>query len=204
MNLKQKTDKNITAFILAGGKGKRLTHKKSLIQINNKPLILQTVIDLMANFSNVILVSDSSELYSFLDIPVYEDIIKDIGPLGGIYTGLNISETDWNFFIACDMPFINSDIIEILIENISDKYDCIIPFVKGYYEPLFAFYNKSVTKFVLNSIKQKQFKIQSFFKNINIKEIYETEFEGINNVEKTFVNINTKNDVKNLRKLIKN
>ena len=69
---------------------------------------------------------------------------------------------------------------------------------------MFAFYNKSVTKFVLNSIKQKQFKIQSFFKNINIKEIYETEFEGINNVEKTFVNINTKNDVKNLRKLIKN
>ena len=118
MNLKQKAYNNITAFILAGGKGKRLTHKKSLIQIDKKPLILQTVIDLLSIFSKVILVSDNRELYSFLDIPIYEDIIKNIGPLGGIYTGLNISKTDWNFFIACDMPFMNLDIIEILLSLI--------------------------------------------------------------------------------------
>jgi molybdopterin-guanine dinucleotide biosynthesis protein A len=204
MNLKQKADNNITAFILAGGKGKRLTHKKSLIQINKKPLILQTVIDLLSIFSNVILLSDSRELYSFLDIPIYKDIIKNIGPLGGIYTGLNISETDWNFFIACDMPFINLDIIKILMENISDKYDCIIPFVKGYYEPLFAFYNKRATEYISNSIGQNEYKIQSFFKNINIKKIHENEFEGIDNIDNTFVNINTKNDIENFRKLIKN
>ncbi|RKX68359.1 hypothetical protein DRP43_05740, partial [candidate division TA06 bacterium] len=64
--------------------------------------------------------------------------------------------------------------------------------------------NKCATKYISSSIRQNKYKIQSFFKNINIKEVYETEFKGIDNIERTFVNINTKNDVKDLRKLIKN
>ncbi|NIA22608.1 MAG: NTP transferase domain-containing protein [Proteobacteria bacterium] len=143
MRLKNYLTNSVNAFILAGGKGTRLTPKKSLIKINNKSII-ETTTDLLSSlFRQVSIISNNKDLHSSLNLPIYTDIFPNAGPKGGIYSGLYNSQTEWNFFIACDMPFISETVIIKLAEFLSYKYECIIPFVNNYYEPLFAFYKKS-------------------------------------------------------------
>ncbi|OPX39960.1 MAG: hypothetical protein B1H13_08560 [Desulfobacteraceae bacterium 4484_190.3] len=49
-----------------------------------------------------------------------QDIIKGLGPLGGIYTALQAIPTEYGFFVACDMPFLSPAClpeVERLIRN---------------------------------------------------------------------------------------
>ena len=191
---------NVNAFILAGGKGKRLTLKKSLIRVKNVPIIENTLEILSGLFKTITIISNNKDLYSYLNVPVISDIVPGAGPKGGIYTGLSNTDTKWNYFVACDMPFISEPVIIKLANFISDDYDCIVPFIKNYYEPLYAFYNRSCLKKFEKSIKSGNFKIQSDFDTLNVKKVNEKDFSLPINLRKVFTNINTKDDLINLHK----
>jgi len=193
---------NINAFILAGGKGKRLTSRKSLIRINDKPIIEDTISVLSHILKQVNIISNNRDLYSPFNIPILPDEFINSGPKGGIYTGLYNSDTLWNYFVACDMPFISESAILKLSEYISNDYDCIIPFINGYYEPLFAFYNRNCLQELKKSIELGNYKIQSIFDKVKIRKVTKRDFGSSVNFKKLFTNINTASDVINLRKSV--
>jgi len=200
MKLNDYLKRSVNAFILAGGKGRRLTYKKSLIRIDNKPIIENTVCVLSSIFKNVSIISNNKNLYSYLNLKIYSDIFLNSGPKGGIYSGLYNSQTEWNFFVACDMPFVSEEVILKLSQFLSDKYDCVVPFINNYYEPLFAFYNRNCLREMGNSLKSGDNKIQNSFGKLKIKRVTETELGNSIDINKAFININTKSDLINLRK----
>ncbi len=79
--------KNYTGIILAGGKSSRMGTEKGLVEINHKKMIEYSIDQLKKVTENIIIISNTNK-YNYLKYPVYEDLIKDIGPIGGIYTGL--------------------------------------------------------------------------------------------------------------------
>lgn len=112
---------NITGIILSGGISSRIGKNKSLLKNGDQTLIEQ-VMDLMKNlFKNVILVTNEPGLFEFTHIQIYEDVFKYKGPLAGIHSGLINSSTEKNFFISCDLPFINSTLIKFLVDYKTDK-----------------------------------------------------------------------------------
>jgi len=60
----------------------------------------------------------------------------------GLYSGLKQSDTPYIFVTGCDMPFINIELIKYMVNLLQDE-DIIVPFVDGYYEPLYALYKNS-------------------------------------------------------------
>lgn len=48
---------------------------------------------------------------------IRRDAIARCGPLGGIYTGLITSEANAELFLACDMPFVECDLLEQVINK---------------------------------------------------------------------------------------
>ena len=128
MNLdkKNKTIKNVTGVVLAGGKSIRFGKNKAIAEINGERLISRVVNMLGLVFEKIIIISNSPYEYRYLDVPIYEDIIKGLGPLGGIYTGLSYMDCEAGFFVACDMPFLNEHLIRHMIEIRTD-YDAVIP-----------------------------------------------------------------------------
>ena len=77
---------DITGIILSGGKSSRMGKNKSLLKIGDKTII-ERMCDLMKSlFTEIILITNTPDDYSFLDLTVYKDVYKHKGPLAGIHS----------------------------------------------------------------------------------------------------------------------
>lgn len=133
--------RNITGIILAGGKSARMGTDKGFLKLNSKTFIEHSIEALKPLVSKIIIVSNNPD-YDIFNFERVEDIIKDAGPLAGLYSGLKQSKTEFNLVLSCDVPLINQEILASLIEA-QDSYTDIVQIVsQGQSMPLIALYNK--------------------------------------------------------------
>ena len=93
----------ISCAILAGGRSSRMGKDKALLEVNGKKLV-QRVHEKVKNlFSETIVIANKPDALTFLDIPIFPDLIANLGPLGGIYTALKHSSFPQCLVIACDL-----------------------------------------------------------------------------------------------------
>jgi len=179
----------LTAIILAGGKSTRMGEDKGLMLFNGKPMI-QYVIDAVKPLVNDIIIISNKKSYEKFGYPVYEDLIKEKGPLAGIYTGLKYSKTDKNLVLSCDVPFVSSELIQLLIGNCTDV-DVVIPEKEERTHQLIGIYNKKCIELFEKELEQNQRKLKLAIEKLNYKVLDANQFEA-----KIFNNINSKNDIK--------
>lgn len=200
--------KDITGIILSGGKSSRMGSNKALLQIGNETIIKRITSLMQSIFGNVIIVTNTPEVYKFLNIPLYEDIYKNKGPLSGIHSGLVHSSTKENFFISCDLPLISKELIEYIIEFESDKSIkyCI---ASGHQHYLAGVYSKNllpeIEKIINVSPKQSEKKEHKFsFKNLLMN--IDAEIINLNHLsfynDDLFFNLNTPKDFEHLKEII--
>lgn len=185
----------IEAFILAGGKSSRFGSDKTVFMFNGKPLIQHVIDSLQPLFSSTTIIANDTTKYNFIAIPVFPDIIPGLGPLGGIYTALTYAKTDFIFVCAADMPFLNREFIAYMLK-IPHIYDCIVPCLQGYTEPLHAIYSKSCLPHIKKLIHEQKYKISHLFQNADVRYIMDDELIFYaENPSDLFYNINQRNDI---------
>ena len=106
------------ALILAGGENKRLPVMKGFLRINRKRIIEFNIELLNGIFDRVIISTNNPEICFYLGVPMVGDIMKYRGPMVGILSVLIATEASEVFVVACDMPFIKSELIRYIV----DKY----------------------------------------------------------------------------------
>lgn len=185
----------INAILLAGGESSRYGENKALLSFENKPLIEYVYNKLDSHFDDVIIIGPP-KIYDFIeDAEIREDIIKNKGPLGGLYTGLYYSSTEYNFLAGCDMPFLNENYFSFLEKilqkkSIQDEYEIMVSEYNGYLEPLAAFYSRKLLDKIRASLDSSDLKIKSIYNNSRIKIIKEEELDNFFDLKKLFFNIN--------------
>lgn len=186
----------MTAIILAGGKAGRMGGKdKAFLEIDNQPLISLQLRLLRKLFAKIIVVTNSPEKYSGLKgVKVTPDIVPHQGPLGGIYSGLKASRSLCNFVIACDMPCIDTGLIEYMY-NKSSGYDAVVPKINNRYEPLYSIYSRNCLAPIARLLDKGIFKVNKLFPAIKVKEITEKEVRQFAIGVNVFTNINSKEDL---------
>lgn len=187
----------MTAIILAGGKSSRMGYDKAFAELGGAPLIEKQVDLLRGIFKKIIIVTNTPEKYKLSKVKTVKDIIPGFGPLSGIYSGLIASRSLHNFIVACDMPFINTGLIEYMHKKAAG-YDVVIPKVKNKYEPLFCIYSQSCLKYIKALFEKKSLRIISFFPQVKVKKITAREISRFSRPEKIFVNINTPWDLRKI------
>jgi molybdenum cofactor guanylyltransferase len=127
-----KLDKqNITAVILAGGKGRRLEGQdKGLIVYQHKMLIQHVIDRIHAQVSNIVINANrNQETYEALGYSVIRDEMSDFqGPLAGFATAMKSVKTDYIITLPCDGPSIPLDLVARMIDeinSISNTHNCI-------------------------------------------------------------------------------
>lgn len=126
-----------TALILAGGESRRMGQDKARLVLDGKTLLQHMVGIAQPLFAEVI-VSVRQPRHEIALLQVCDDPAH-IGPLAGLAAGLQRSHTPWLFAVACDMPFISAPLIEYLARQ-RGEYQAVVPMVRGYPQPLAAFY----------------------------------------------------------------
>jgi len=195
--------RHVTGIILAGGSSIRFGQNKAFIDIDGIRLI-DSITEKMKNiFEQVILVANEKERYKYIGIPVIEDLIKGLGPIGGIYTGLMSISNQAGFFVACDMPFINKQLIRYMID-IKDNHAAVVPMVADNIEPLHAIYSKSCLGTIKKLIDSNTYQVRLFYERMPVRYIKEDEIKKFCAPSKAFLNINTPDEYRKIQSHIKN
>lgn len=185
--------KEVTGIILAGGASSRMGKDKGLCEFKGKALISYAIEALLPLCSTILISSNNVDDYQEFGYEVVVDEYKDIGPIGGIYSTLKKSATNHNLIISCDTPFVNTQLLEYVLEN-SDNYDVVVPeHGNSFIEPLAAYYSSALVNDLENTIDRKDYKLMNFFNKVRFRKLKVDSFAGFSN--NLFKNLNTPDDL---------
>jgi len=193
---------HITGVILAGGASKRYGKDKAFLKIGSARLIDNILQEMKTIFKRVILITNEKIKYEYLEIPMFEDIIKGLGPLGGIYTGLMSIPDQAGFFVACDMPRINGQLVRYMLD-IKGNHKAVVPSVADKIEPLHSIYFQSCLKPIKHLIDSNRRQVRLFYDYIPVRYVKEDEICKFCCPSTAFLNINTPDEFAKIKSLIK-
>ncbi|MFZ3123149.1 MAG: molybdenum cofactor guanylyltransferase [Thermodesulfovibrionales bacterium] len=216
----------MTGTILAGGENRRIPLLKGHIEINGKKIIDSSV-NLMRNlFGRAVISTNTPELYFYCGVPMIGDIISQRGPLTGIFSVLSNIKDDAIFVVACDMPFLNDQLMKYMVERFNtelrtqksnpptppfskggrggitrstqQKWDAVIPVFEGKPQPLFGIYSKNILGIIEKRLNKGLKRLKDLLTEINVLYIKEEEVRQIDPEGRSFLNINTMEDYKKI------
>lgn len=188
----------VSSIVLAGGKSSRFGHNKVFKTIGDR-LLLELVVNTVAPLSQeVILVGASQNVLAqseeHPEVRTVGDVLQGKGPLGGIYSGLLVSNSFHNLVVASDMPFLNPALLLYMI-NISADFDVSVVRVGDLEEPLHAIYTKSCIKPIENLLRKSDLSIHRLFPLVRTRYVEADEVERFDPDHLSIFNINTHGDL---------
>lgn len=189
------------AIILSGGKSSRMGTNKALLKINEKTNIERIADNLKVLFDDIILVTNEPEHYQFLGLRMVSDQYPGMGPLAGVHAGLEASDFDVNFVVACDMPFVSVELANALVNNCS-HYDAVVPVINGKQHPLFSVFKKETANKIEQSITGGRLRMKHLLDDLNVLYVTETELRAYSqlDLERVFFNMNHPNEYEEAKK----
>jgi molybdopterin-guanine dinucleotide biosynthesis protein A len=168
---------------------------KAFLSVAGMPMIEHVLRALRKSVERVIIVTNSPEAYVSYGALVITDACDKRGPLTGIYSGLLRSQDDFNVVVACDMPFLNSELLTYMA-SLAGEYDVVLPKIGDFTEPLHAVYRRSLLPVIENHLNGEQRRIQSMFAGLRVRHVTETEIERFDPLRRSFINLNTPEEYK--------
>ncbi len=186
----QPTYPDITGVILAGGQSSRFGENKAFARYGGVPFIFRILKVIKHLFSESLLITNSPEFYRNLPIKVVCDDIPNLGPLGGIATALRLTSNQRIFVVACDMPLLNFDDIELIIKN-SAQQDIAIAEYEGKAAYTLGVYSKGLLAAMNSFLNSGNKSVGEFCRETS--NVVRVPLAGT-----SAININTKQDLMRL------
>ncbi|MBI4270180.1 MAG: molybdenum cofactor guanylyltransferase [Candidatus Rokubacteria bacterium] len=191
----------ITGVIQAGGGSTRMGGQpKALLDVGGRRIIERVLDAVTPSVGEVLLVTNTPDLYAFLGLPMIADVYPDHGSLGGIYSGLKAATGDAAFTVACDMPFLHPDVVRLVVSRAATA-DVVIPRVGDQLETMHAVYAKSCLPHIEALLAARRLKIVGFFERVRVAEIAEAEVARHRDPALVFMNVNTPEELARAREL---
>jgi molybdopterin-guanine dinucleotide biosynthesis protein A len=166
-----------SAAVLAGGRATRFGGQdKSALLVGGRT-ILARQLDMLAGVVDEVRV-------------VRDDLVPGCGPLGGVHTALTQAGHDAVFVIACDMPFVTSDLVAHLLAA-SAGVDIVVPRTERGYHPLCAVYRRTCLDKVARRVAERRLKMTDLFSDLRLREVDSAELERFGDLHRLLANVNT-------------
>ncbi len=187
----------MTGIVLSGGENERMGTDKAFLKIDGIPMIEHILRVLKSIFDKIIIVTNTPQLYTAYDAMVVTDAYDRRGPLTGIYSGLLKTTDEYNFVVACDMPFLNTGLISYMM-GLAAGFDIVVPRIGGLSEPLHAVYSKGLLPIIKNRIQQGNQQIQGIFgeTQVRVRYVTEVEIDRHDQERRSIMNLNTPGEYK--------
>ncbi|MGO8790089.1 MAG: molybdenum cofactor guanylyltransferase [Terriglobia bacterium] len=184
----------IDGFVLAGGKSSRMGQDKALMQLEGTPLVLRAA-EILRPFVRQIALLAPADRYSHLGLPVVADKWPDQGPLGAICTGSLSSRAEWCIFLACDLPLVSRQFIQLLIERVrTSRFDAVVPRTADGWQPLSAAYHSRCRAAFERAMEEGRRSIVGLLDEVRVEAITHDEMISAGLREMELTNINTTED----------
>jgi molybdopterin-guanine dinucleotide biosynthesis protein A len=172
--------REISGFVLAGGRSSRLGRDKALLPWppetsphGRRETLLQHSIARLEMVCTTVSVCANRNDLPFAGV-IIPDAMPGSGPLGGIVAALESSTTDWNLMLAVDLPLFPVEVLRALVATALDenssvtspassppKVACILPHLDGLPQPLCGLYHRALLRGLRTTIEAGKFKVMT-------------------------------------------
>lgn len=168
-----------------------MKRNKAFLEIEGKSLVERSLEVLQEIFSEVIVSTNQPDLYARYGLPMIQDEILGVGPLEGLHQGLKAASYDSVFFVACDMPFLNGNLIRFL-STWANEYEIVVPRLQDGLHPLHAFYQRRCLPNIEKNLEAGSLKIMDFlYSTSSVRYVEEEDLDAHFDLSMAFCNANT-------------
>jgi molybdopterin-guanine dinucleotide biosynthesis protein A len=191
----------LTALVLTGGRSSRMGRNKALLGLaeGGPPIVALAVERLRAVADEILLVGSDPAPYAFLGLPHVPDAYAGAGSLGGIYSGLRAARNAHALAVACDMPFLNVDLLRYMADR-ERVYDVLIPVIEEP-EPMHAIYAQSCLPWMEEKLEEGRYRIIGWFDRARVERIERSTIERFDPELRSFFNMNTPDEWERAKQL---
>ncbi|MFC1919538.1 molybdenum cofactor guanylyltransferase [Chloroflexota bacterium] len=191
-------------MVLAGGRSQRLGRYKALETIGNESFI-QRVITRLSEVDEVIVVTSPRFLpvlaAQHLGVRLVVDVLPDLGPLGGIHSGLLAARGRYGLVVGCDMPFLKPRLLEYLLE-LRSGFDIVVPRVRGLPEPLHAVYSRECIPVIECQVQLGKKGVHQLLEEVRVRYVEEEELDRFDPEHISLFNVNSVADIEKANEMM--
>jgi molybdopterin-guanine dinucleotide biosynthesis protein A len=184
----------IDGFILVGGASKRMGRDKAKLKLGALNFI-ERIARAMAPVTRDLRLVSSRARSGPWPLPTVYDLYPDCGALGGIHAALSASRSPWTLIVACDLPFITTEFLALLVQARSAS-EAIVPIqADGRAQPLCALYkSQPCLKRASALLRSGERRVGALLERIDVRYIASEEYAHLPGAERLLFNVNSPTD----------
>jgi molybdopterin-guanine dinucleotide biosynthesis protein A len=199
---------DVEAFILAGGRSSRMLQDKSLLELGGVPLIVRTA-RLVKSLVSKVTVIGEPRTYVALGLTAIPDRVLNsekpgappLGPLAGIVTALSVSVTTWNLILACDLPYLTAEWLDLLLSKaIRSSADVVLPKSAKGLDPLAGVYRRECRAQFSDAFALGVRSVIEALATVRVETIFESEWHELDPDHRVLKNMNGPEDYEEARR----
>lgn len=201
----------VTGVILAGGKSRRMRQNKALMRLGDDTLIEHVIQRIRPVTNELLLITNSPDEYTHLNIPMHSDIVPNCGALGGIYTGLTYASNEVSICVGCDNPFLQQNLLSYLV-SIIGEYDAVLPYTiekcssnadnpQSKLQTLCGVYSNRCIPIIESMLKESELRVHALQERANVLCISPEVWKTYDSEGYSFFNINIPDDFEQAQSL---
>jgi len=189
-----------TGIILAGGRGTRLGGvNKALMEVGGRAII-DRQLEVLRPLTEEVLVVANDDALASRGLRIVRDVEQGAGPLVGLYSGLREVRTPLAIAVACDLPFLQPELLRFLIAAAAG-YDVVIPRLGDLLEPAHAVYRTGCVPAMAAAIRRGERRLIAFLGRLRVREVGEKELRRYDPNLRSFLNVNTPEELARAQRL---
>jgi len=189
----------MNGIVLAGGLSTRMGKDKASLPWGDSDLLHTVLHRLVPVCNKVIVVTNIERDVRIKGIQFVADRYQRCGPLAGIQVGLQASDSDYNFIVACDMPHLSSAAITYM-EQAAIGYEAAVPCIDGYFHPLHAVYHRSCLPYIDALLAGGNYRIKDLYDYVRLLRIDKQALQCFDGTLKMLDNVNTPEEYRSTQK----
>jgi molybdopterin-guanine dinucleotide biosynthesis protein A len=183
----------LSIVIQAGGESRRMGQDKALLPFMGRPLIERVLQRVAPIADEVLITTNRPDAYAYLGVRLASDVLPSRGALGGLFTALSFASQPLAAVIACDMPFINPDLLAAerhLLEM--SGADVVVPRTDSGLEPFHAVYRRqNCLPHIQAALEADKWRVDSWYSQVKVHIMHTEEILSHDPRQLSFWNVNT-------------
>jgi molybdopterin-guanine dinucleotide biosynthesis protein A len=190
----------VAAAIIAGGAATRLGGlSKSSLVVDGRSIAERLLEALRATFPRVLVVANDPTPWSGLGVEVTADLHPGAGPLAGVHAALVATAGHAGVVcVAGDLPFVAPALLALLRDH-APRADVVVPRPAGRAEPLLARWGPACLPVVEARLEAGERAAHALFAAVRTTWLEEPALRGVDPALRSFVNVNTPDDLRRAR-----
>jgi molybdenum cofactor guanylyltransferase len=191
----------VSVAVLAGGQSKRMGQNKAFLEVGGQ-VVIDRVLDRVKRLTDDLFISTNTpEQYEQFDLRLVADIYPDKATLGGIYSAIFAARHPHVLVVACDMPFLKSELLRYLMD-LAPTADVVAPLVTPPQpETTHAVYSKACLPAIEPRLLTNKLRVIGFFEEVKVRYVTREEMAPFDPDFHSFANMNTPEEWEKIKRM---